>query len=73
MVPPVEIKSIIFNGSPADVQEQISSFLKDRTIRIYSFVQSQSTLGETIAVTATLLYVEYAQQRKEVLGFNSPR
>jgi hypothetical protein len=73
MLKPVEVKSIIFNGSPAEVQEQLSSFLADKSLKIYSFVQSQSTVGDSISVTITLLYLEYAKERKEVLGFNMPR
>lgn len=73
MLKVVEIKSIIFNGTPAEVQEQLSAFLKDRSLRVYSFVQSQSTVGDAVSVTATLLYVEYTKEHKEVLGFNTPR
>ena len=73
MLKPVEIKSIIFNGSPAEVQEQLSFFLKDKVLKIYSFVQSQSTVGDSVSVTITMLYLEYAKETKEVLGFNTPR
>ncbi|WP_276134632.1 hypothetical protein [Polluticoccus soli] len=73
MLKVVEISSIIFTGSPSEVQDQLSAFLKDKSIRIYSFVQSQSTVGDSVQITATLLYIEYAKERKEVLGFNTPR
>jgi hypothetical protein len=67
------IQSQIFSGTPEQVQQQMSDFLKDRVVKIHGFAQSQSTSGQgenaAVIVTATLLYVAFEKERKEVLGF----
>lgn len=67
------IQSQIFSGTPDQVQQQMTDFLKDRVIKIHGFAQSQSSSGQGenahVVVTATLLYLEFEKDRKEVLGF----
>lgn len=68
------IQSQIFSGTPEQVQQQMTDFLKDRVIKIHGFAQSQSTSGEgnnsSIIVTATLLFVAYENEQKAAVGFS---
>ncbi|RYD56067.1 MAG: hypothetical protein EOP56_14125 [Sphingobacteriales bacterium] len=64
------IQSQIFSGTPEQVQEQMSAFLKDRVIKIHGFAQSQSGDAGSVVVTATLLYVAYENEQKAAVGFS---
>ncbi|HXS36669.1 MAG TPA: hypothetical protein VN721_08210 [Flavipsychrobacter sp.] len=68
------MKSQLFQGDAQQVQMELSSFLKDKKIKIYGFAQSQSTVNDPAAsnhviITATLLYAEYSDEPKQVTGF----
>lgn len=68
------MKAEVFQGTANQVQEALTAFLKDKNIKLHSFTQSQSTVsnttdGEHIIITATVLYTDYGTERKQVTGF----
>lgn len=64
------MKSQIFHGAITQVQEELATFLKDKNLKILGFAQSQSTNGNDVAITITLLYTEYNKERSHITGFN---
>ena len=70
----IAMKVKIFSGNPAKVEEEIAAFLADKHIRLHGFAQSQSATSDSaeINITATVLYAEFAGEKKEVVGFNRP-